>query len=413
MRRFLVVLLAVGLLLGLSLTGFVAPEKVKIGDLVSLTGGLAPYGPPIRDGAQLAVDQINAAGGVFGRQAELVVRDTATSPDVGRDAASKLVEIDKVPAIVGALSSGVTLAASSVTIPAQVVLISPASTSPALTTLDDNDYVYRTVVSDAMQGVVLARLALTLGYKKVSVIYVNNAYGKGLDVVFKEKFEEFPDHQVLAEVPYEENKPSYRGEVEKAMAGNPDAILFISYPVDGNKQLVEAVEAGYTGKFLFPDGMKGEGVAPGPACPSAEKPGPIEGALGTAAGAPKVAVAAQFNKDFAAKFGPTSVPYNTQAYDAAAVIALAAARAVAQGGEVTGKAIRDNLRTVANPPGEVVTYNEFAKAFKLLKEGKEINYEGVSGPVDFDKAGDMATGVIEIWKIQGCQVITVALAEVP
>ncbi len=404
--------MAVALLVGLSVSALGA-EAIKIGALMSLTGSLGPYGPPIVDGAKLAVEQINAAGGILGHPLKLIVMDTATNPDVGRDAARKLVELNQVPAIVGALSSGVTLAASSVTIPAGVVLISPASTSPGLTALNDNDYVFRTVVSDAMQGGVLARLALLLGYKKVSVIYVNNAYGKGLDIAFKKSFEAFPNRSVIAEVPYEENKASYRGEVAKAMEGDPDAILFISYPVDGNKQIVEAVEAGYTGHFLFSDGMKGEGVAPGPACPANGKPGPIEGAFGTAAGAPQVAVAAQFNKDFAAKFGPTSVPYNTQAYDAVAVIALAAARAIANGQPVTGETIRDNLRAVANPPGEVVTYNEFAKAFALIKAGKDINYEGVSGPVDFDKDGDMAQGVIEVWKIQGCHVINIALAKVP
>ncbi len=411
MKR-VVVLIAVVLLVGLSIS-VLGAEAIKIGALMSLTGPLGPYGPPIVNGAKLAVDQINAAGGILGHPLKLIVMDTATNPDVGRDAARKLVELDQVPAIIGALSSGVTLAASSVTIPAGVVLMSPASTSPGLTALNDNDYVFRTVVSDAMQGGVLARLALLLGYKKVSVIYVNNAYGKGLDVAFKKSFEAFPDRSVIAEVAYEENKPSYRGEVAKVMEGNPDAILFISYPVDGNKQIVEAVEAGYKGNFLFSDGMKGEGVAPGPACQAAGKPGPIEGAFGTAAGAPKVAVAAQFNKDFAAKFGPTSVPYNTQAYDAVAVIALAAARAIAHGQPVTGATIRDNLRAIANPPGEVVTYNEFAKAFQLIKAGKAINYEGVSGPVDFDKAGDMAQGVIEVWKIQGCHVINIALAKVP
>lgn len=396
MRRILVVLLAVGLLLGLSLTGFVAPEKIKIGDLVALTGGLGPYGPPIRDGAQLAVDQINAAGGILGQELELVVRDTATSPDVGRDAATKLVEVDKVPAIVGALSSGVTLAASSVTIPAEVVLVSPASTSPAIPALDDNDYVFRTVVSDEVQGIVLARLALMLNYSVVSVIYVNNAYGKGLAEVFKANFESYGG-TVPNMVPYEENKPSYRGEVEKVMEGNPDAILFISYPVDGNKQITEAVEAGYTGEFLFPDGMKGEGVAPGPACESADNPGPIEGSYGTVAAAGFRLD--QFNEDFNAQFGPTTIPYNTNAYDAVMVIALAIARA----GEATGTAIRDNLRAVANPPGEKVYYGELEKALGLLEQGKEINYEGVSGPVDFKDTGDVLGGIL-IWKIEGCQV---------
>jgi len=412
MRRVLVVLLAVGMLVGLSFTGFVAPEKVKIGALYSFTGALGPWGKALTDASQLAVNQVNAAGGVFGRQVELVVRDTATSPDVGRDAAKKLVEIDKVPAIIGPVSSGVGLAASSVTIPAQVVLISPCNTSPALTTLDDNDYYFRTVISDAMQGLVQARLALLLNYGTVSVIYVNNAYGKGIAEIFKGYFESYGG-KVLAMVPYEENKPSYRGEVEKAMAGNPDAIVVESYVVDGNKQIVEAAEAGYTGKFLMPDGMKSEKIAPGPACLSAEEGGPLEGAYGTVPSTPAGAIRTQFDADFEALHGgPSVIAFYPQAYDAAAVVALAAARAAAQGEKITGTTIRDNLRAVANPPGEVVTYNEFAKAFDLLKQGKEINYEGVSGPVDFDEVGDMVRGTVEIWGIQGCQIKTIMLVPV-
>jgi len=385
-------------MLGLTITA-VGAETIKIGALMALTGALGPYGPPIVNGAQLAVDQINAAGGVLGKQLELVVRDTATSPDVGRDAASKLVELDKVSAVVGALSSGVTIACSSVTIPAEVVLISPASTDPAIPALDDNDYVFRTVVSDVVQGRVMARLALILDYKKVSVIYVNNSYGKGLADAFKENFEEYGG-QVLTMVAYEENKPSYRGEVDNLMAEIPDAIVVISYPVDGNKQIVEAVEAGYEGEFIFSDGMKGEGVAPGPACQSAEAPGPIEGTYGTVAAAGFKAD--QFDADFNAAFEPSTVPYNYQAYDAVMLIALAMVRA----GEGTGPAIRDNLRAVANPPGEEVFYGELGKAIALLKAGKEINYQGVAGLVDFTDAGDVAGGIL-IWKIEGCQVVSV------
>jgi len=181
-------------------------DPIRIGALMALTGALGPYGPSIADGAQMAADTINAAGGVLGRQIELLLRDTATSPDVGRDAASKLVEIDGVPAIIGALSSGVTLAVSSVTIPAEVVLISPASTAPSIPALKDDDFVFRTVVSDAVQGVVLGRLATLLNFSKIAIIYVNNDYGKGLADKARETFESLGG-TVSASVPYEENKP--------------------------------------------------------------------------------------------------------------------------------------------------------------------------------------------------------------
>lgn len=373
---------------------------IKIGALMALTGALGPYGPSISDGAQMAVDQINAAGGVLGRQLELVVRDTATSPDVGRDAASKLVEIDRVAAIVGALSSGVTLAASSVTIPAEVVLVSPASTAPSIPALDDNDFVFRTVVSDEVQGVVLGRLAVFLNYKNVGVIFVNNDYGKGLADTFEATFEALGG-AVSAKVPYEENKPSYRGEVDQLLSGKPEAIVLVCYPVDGNKQIVEAVEAGFTGKFLMTDGMKGEGVAPGPACVSADAPGPLEGAYGTVAAAGFKAT--QFEADYdAGGYGPSTIPYYDKAYDAVMLIALAMVRA----GETDGPSIRDNLRAVANAPGEVVYYNEWEKAVALLQAGKEINYQGAAGLVDFKDTGDV-DGAIEVWKIEGCQVVPV------
>lgn len=391
-------LLVIGLVITIGVIS-IGENTVKFGVLLPFTGAAGPYGPPVTNGAKLAVEQINAAGGILGKKVELVVRDCATSPDVGRDAARKLVEIDGVPAIVGSMSSGVTIAEASVTIPAEVVLISPASTSPAIPALNDNDYLFRTIVSDEVQGVVLARLALILNYKKVSVIYVNNAYGKGLSEVFKEKFESYGGI-VPASVPYEENKASYRGEVGKVTTRDPDAILMVSYTVDGNKQIVEAVESDYKGDFLFADGMKG--IAPGPACQSADNLGPIEGAYGTIGAAGFRAE--QFETDYTEKFGPTIAPYNYQAYDAVILIALATVKA----GKATGPAIRDNLRAVANPPGEEVFYGEWDKAVSLLNKGKAINYQGVSGVVDFTDTGDVS-GKILVWKIEECRVVPVAV----
>ena len=398
--KIVVSLLVVGLVIGVGIAG-IGSDAIKVGALVPLSGSIAPYGPPIIDGAKLAVEQINAAGGVLGKRLELVVRDTASSPDVGRDAARKLVELDRVPAIIGAFSSGVTLAVSSVTIPAEVVLISPVSVSAAISALDDNDYVFRTIVSNDVQGKVLARLARLLNYDTVSIIYVNNAYGKDLTDGFTKSYTRYGG-TVDAAVPYEQDKPSYRSEIGKAIASNPEALLLISYAVDGRKQIVEAIEAGYQGKFLFSSSMTGKEVAPGPGCISANEPGPIEGAFGTAPAGTGFHVD-QFNADFTAKFGAVNVPpFYYQAYDAAILVALAIERA----GKATGEAIRDNLRAVANPPGEKIYYGEWAKAIALLNAGEEIDYEGVSGPVDFNATGGV-TAEILIWQVKGCQVVPV------
>jgi ABC-type branched-subunit amino acid transport system substrate-binding protein len=408
MKKIFFSLVALLLLLGL-VTGSLAAETIKIGGLYSLTGGLAPFGPPIANGAKLAVDQINEAGGLLGQNLEIMVRDTGTAPAVGRDAATKLVEIDKVPALVGALSSGVTFAVSSITIANEVVQIFPASTSPAITDLDDNDFVFRTCVSDALQGVVHGGLAEFLGFKSTSVIYVNNAYGKGLAEVFKKTFEA-KGGKVLAMIPYEEGKPSYRGEIEAAIKGNPEVLQITAYPVDGNKMLVQAVELGYKGKYLFPDGMKGEAVSAGPASQH------IEGSFGTAPGPIKVAAAEQFEADYTAKYGKSTVPFRGESYDAVALIALAIQKAgpdfLKMSRAEQGRAIRDNLRAVANSPGVEVTYKEFAKAFDLLKAGTDINYQGIAGPCVVDENGDMSEGAIEIWYIHNGQCETVRMHEV-
>ena len=392
-----------------------AADTIKIGSLMSLTGALAPFGPPIDYGAKLAAAQINGAGGIFGRMVEIVTRDSGTTPAVGRDAATKLIEIDKVPAIVGALSSGVTVASSSVSIASGVVQISPASTSPQLSDLQDSDYVFRTCPSDALQGIVQGKVAANQGYKTASVLFVNNAYGKGLAETFKAAYEA-KGGKVVGMVPYEEGKPSYRGEVEAATKGKPDVLNLIGYPVDGNKMLVEAVEIGYEGEYIFPDGMKGDAVSGGPAKDY------INGSLGTAPGALEVAEVVLFETDYKVFLkqqglsdkeisDAVTVPFRSQAYDAAALICLAIAQTGQQFFQMSpkdqGKAIRDNLRKVGNAPGTHIKYNQFAKALDLLQKKSRVNYQGVSGPITLDKNGDVKEAAIEIFLVRNGRTIPV------
>ncbi|GAI85186.1 unnamed protein product [marine sediment metagenome] len=150
--------------------------------------------------------------------------------------------------------------------------------------------------------------------------------------------------------------------------------------------------------------MKGEAVAAGPASKY------VEGSFGTVAGVLDTPVLEQFNADFNAKFEPSTVPYNREAYDAVIVIALAISRVGPSFFEMSrleqGAAIRDNLTAIANAPGEQVTYGELEKAFDLLKAGKDINYQGVSGPLEYSDDGDVNVGAIEIWSIKDGKVVT-------
>ena len=397
-----IVILASVLILMLAFISAAPAADIKVGTLMAQTGPLKEYGPPIKDGAVLAGKQMAAAG----FEIEWFHEDSETNPAPATNAAKKLVNVNGVVAIVGALSSGVTLAVGeSVTIPNNVILISPASTNPLMTVLpadEGKDFLFRTCPSDALQGVVAGKLAASYN-KTVSILYVNNAYGQGLAEVFTESFAKFGG-KVLAAVPHDEKAAeSYTAELKKALAGNPDRLLVYSYPEHAKVYLKEAVEFYKFGRFLFCDGTKSEDLVE---VLGAKR---LEGQKGTAPGTVGGDAFKKFNEYYKAEYGilPPK-PFITNAYDGAAVIGLAAYAAKVKGLELTAANIRDNMRAVANPPGEVVIPGEFEKAFGLLKAGKAINYEGAAGSVDFDKHGDVVTP-IEIWQYQGGKLVTIGL----
>ena len=398
MKKGILCLLVVASFIVLFALPTMAAEPIKIGSLVSTTGDLAAYGPPINNGALLAADDINAAGGVLGRKIEIILRDTQTNPTAAVDAAKKLVDIDKVVAITGALSSGVTIpVATSVSIPSKVVQISPASTSEKITTLNDNDYIFRTVPMDALQAPALAEvLTKEKHYKKVSIVYVNNDYGEGLAKGLKAAFEKMGG-QVTALVPYNPKQASYKGEAQKAINGNPQAVVMIAYPQFGAVIMRQIVQLGFKGGFAYADGMKAPEVAKN----VGDKY--VENTYGTAPGNPNKKVSEWFKNHYRAKFKEMPPkPYIDNEYDAVILIALA----IAKGGAATPQAVHDNLRKVAGPPGIKVNARNLKKALKLIKEGKNINYDGVSGNCDFDKYGDVP-GSYEVWKFSHGKIKTV------
>ena len=192
-----------------------------------------------------------------------------------------LVDVEGAVAIVGAQASSVTLAvAQLVTVPKQRLLISPASTSPAITDLEDDDFLFRTTVSDAAQGVVLARLAWENLYETAGIMLINNAYGEGLADQFEETFASLGG-RVTGKVPHEDSQPTYTSELEKATEGDPDVLLAISYPGQAEVYLRESLEGGYSDTFLFVDATKSPDMM--------EVVGwdPLEGMLGTAQGSPE------------------------------------------------------------------------------------------------------------------------------
>jgi branched-chain amino acid transport system substrate-binding protein len=373
-----------------------AAQDVKIGAIMSTTGPLQVFGEAGLNGIQLAIDQVNEAGGVLGQQVALVAADDATNPQVGVDAAQRIVNVDGVVGIVGALSSGVTIPiATTVSATAGVPQISTASTSPVISTLEDNGFLFRTTPHDALQGAVLADVVSQQGIEKVAVVYVNNDYGKGLADAFAESY----GGEVTASVAYEERQASYRGELARAAEGEPAALIMIAYPGDGIPMLRQALEEGFFERFVFTDGMKAAEVA--------EAAGDaLDGAFGTAPASDPEAEAAKLFRDmYEEQYGELPPqPFIDTAYDASMLMALAIEKAAS----TEGAAIRDALHEVATPPGETILPGEFAKAKELLAAGQDVDYEGAGGSQNFDEAGDVP-GTYSHWAIEGGEIVEVEL----
>lgn len=387
----------------------VSAQEVVVGTLFDLTGALKDWGPRHQNAAELAAKQMAAAGLTI----NFVHQDSQTQAEAAKAAAEKLIAEDKVVAIIGSSSSGVIVpVAEAVTSPANVLMISPGATSPFITDLPQDqskDMLFRTCPSDTLQGAVLGKLAASL-YKTASVVYVNNAYGQGLARQFQRSFVHHGGF-VYTMIPHDEAvASSYVEPLRNAFgrfyatkpfrSGRSDVLCVISYPEHAKILVKEAIEEYNCKHFLFTDGTKSEELA------VAVGPAKLEDMLGTAPGVAVGEAFLKFDADYTAEFGefPKS-PFIANAYDAAAVIGLAAYAANAQGLPLTAPNIRDQLRAVANPPGTFIGPNEFELAFNMLESGKPINYEGASGTIDFDQNGDVMAP-IEVWRFKAGKIVT-------
>jgi ABC-type branched-subunit amino acid transport system substrate-binding protein len=194
-------------------------EPLKLGSVMSITGDLADFGPPIQAAIEMAIQEINDSGGVFGQDVLLASADDGTLPEQGQSEARRLIDVEGVHAIIGALSSGVTQPiAENVAAPANIVVISPASTAAAITTANDNDFLFRTPIQDAAQAEVLAELADEQGYSTVCVLYVNTPYGQGLSEGFTSEFEALGG-TVANQVSVEAQQTTYVSELRACVGG--------------------------------------------------------------------------------------------------------------------------------------------------------------------------------------------------
>lgn len=394
----MLLLLGVGACQNPNTTTGSSSDGLRIGSLLPSTGDLASVGTPIAEVVPLLVETVNACGGVNGKPVTLIAADDQSNPASGAEAMTKLVEIDRVAGVVGSFGSSVSNAAADIATRGRVMLVSPGSTSTLLTERakkgDFNGYWARTAPPDNYQAQALARLAKEQGFKRVSTVVINNDYGRSFEEEFVRAFKALGGTVINEARPtrYDERATTFTTEAAAAFAGNPDAVVAVLYPETGSLLLKSAFEQGLTQNvaILLTDGVKSDSF-PEQVGRTPDGKYIIAGAKGTVPGADGRALAS-LQELWRNRKGGELPAFAAQTWDAATLLVLAAEAAKAN----TGEGIRSKFRDVANPPGEEV--DDVCTALALLREGKEINYQGASGNVDIDANGDVV-GVYDVWQV--------------
>jgi branched-chain amino acid transport system substrate-binding protein len=343
------------------------------------TGSLAFLGPPEFAGVDLAVADINAAGGVLGENIEHIRGDSGdTSTDIAQQTTDSHLSAG-VSAIVGAASSSVSKTVIDKIASAGVVHFSPANTSPDFTNYADDGYYFRTAPSDTYQGAVLGQLMAKDGAKNIVVLNLDDEYGNGLAKYALAAFTGTETNIV-----YNPQATEFSAEVTKAKAAKPDAIAIIGFD-ETVDVIIELIKQG-----IGPDKVPLY-LVDGNYSNSAYVDLPAGIMKGVKATTPGVKPDSTF-RDRLLSVDPalTDYSYAAESYDAVVLIALAAEQA----GASDGQSIRDNLESVSKDGTKCTT---FAECKALIAEGTDIDYDGISGPVDFDQNGDPSIATMGVY----------------
>lgn len=399
--RKLTTIVAAAALLG---AGSVASaDETKVGVLMDITGPIANFIPPLQNAANLAVKQVNDQGGLLGGKVIAVYGDTTGTAQGAVDAAQKLVNIENVPIVMGSLMSGTTIAAAeAAVIPAGVAMISPTATSPAMTDMQDDGLVFRIVPSDNYQGEILAKMVLEEGLGKVAVTYVNNDYGVGIGQAFMDAYKK-AGGEVVAEAKHEEKKDSYRSELASLAKGGAEALVVVAYAGDsGGKIVRQSIEGGLFTRFIGTDGLRDELLIKNVGA-DALKTSFFSSPTSPAENPAQKTLHDAFNAEYGEGADKAFVD---QTYDATFLALLAVEKA----GSTDRSKMATALRDVASAPGEKVGPGEWAKAVALIKDGKDIDYDGASGAAEFDANGDVG-GFIGKFVVDGDSYKQIAIVE--
>lgn len=347
--------------------------SLKLGVLTPLTGAGGFDGPRMLKAMQAVAEEINGAGGLLGKKIDLVVEDDQTNPEAAVRAARKLIDVDRVPVIMGTWASAVTTAVAPVCWESKTFLTT-VSGADSITLLPHQGYLIRTQPNNALQAAKHGEFLLGLGSKRVFIMSIQSPFAAPTQAKLKETVEKAGAAMAGALI-YEKDKTTYRSEVDQVLRAKPDVVYVNGYAPDVSVILRDLYRAGFNGPRFAQSYSVTSKVL------EALPPEVTEGVYTVAPSAdiqsPAFALAAKRLKLEA----PDS--YETQATDWISLVSLAIAKA----GQAEGTAIKDAVRKISQGSGEKV-YTA-VDGLKAIAAGKEINYEGASGPCDFNEIGDI------------------------
>jgi branched-chain amino acid transport system substrate-binding protein len=346
---------------------------IVFGALPPLTGAGGPYGPAMLRAIQGVVEAANAAGGIRGRQIRVVAEDDQTNPDAGVRGARKLIDVDGVSAIMGTWASSVTTAVAPLCWENRRPLFT-VSGADSITELPHQGYIFRTQPNSRLQIITGSNWLTGKGARRVFHLAAQSPFAQSSQEVMSERLRS-AGGQVTGFIVYERDKTNFRSEIDQLMRSRSDTVMLNGYLPDVTILLRELYRAGFDGrKFTFAY------AAP----PSIFQSLPNEVTNGLITFQPSPDLDSEAFKRLKDRFGNTEVdPYSAQTNDHATLAILAAATA----GDAAGTAIRDNVRKISQGDGEKVT--NVTDGLRAIAAGRAVNYEGSSGPVEFDGKGDI------------------------
>ena len=366
--------------------------EIQLGLLMGVTGGLSTLGPPIRSGAEGAVEQIN--NGDTDWTVETRFEDTETAPGPGEDGAQAIADAG-FPMFVGALASGVSIpVANNVTLEQGLIQMSPASTAVEYETLDeglDGTFTWRTAPSDAFQGQVAAEIALNrIGADSVSTVARDDAYGRGLSREFSDAFSE-GGGTVEQELTIDPSNDSFTSQLQTALDPGPDMLYVVAFTEEGQSLMRDFYQDFDQPDLpiVVSDGLQAASLP----ADSGQDVETFSNVTGTGPGiSDDVATGLDAYLDQVGE--DTDGIFVRESYDAAAVLSLAR---VAAGSDESSD-IGDAIRQVSSGDGMDVSAANLVEGINAAASGDDIVYSGVSRPLEFNENGSVATPVYEYYE---------------